>query len=66
MRLWDTSTDTQLGQPLSGHQGPVHGVAFSRDGRTLASAGTDGTVRLWDARTHIQLGPPLYANHGPV
>src|SRR5262249_31585836 len=32
---------------LTGHTDRVTGVAFTRAGRTLASAGADGVVRLW-------------------
>jgi WD40 repeat protein len=34
-------------------------VEFSAEGRTLATASADGTVRLWDVGTRQPIGSPL-------
>src|SRR5262249_9391628 len=54
IKLWDAQTRQELAT-LKGHYDNVSSVAFSPDGKTLASGSYHSTVKLWDAQTGQEL-----------
>jgi WD40 repeat protein/tRNA A-37 threonylcarbamoyl transferase component Bud32 len=62
--LWDLST-LALRHELVGHHEEITGLAFAPDGRTLATASLDRTVRLWNVASGQDL-LVLEGHAGPV
>ena len=67
--LWGMC-NARLRMTLRGSTEPVHCVAISPNGKTLAAASADGTIRLWDTSTgrqgltfdlHLSSGDPAFA-----
>ncbi|MEV0387542.1 WD40 repeat domain-containing protein [Nonomuraea sp. NPDC050643] len=63
VRFWDVAGRREAGRrlrpkddPLPGESASVYATRFSRDGRALATASNDGTIRLWDTATRRQIG----------
>ena len=52
--FWDVASGRETGA-LKGHGKGVTSVAFSRDGRLLASGSTDNTIKIWDVASKREL-----------
>jgi WD40 repeat protein len=57
VKVWDAHTGHEL-HTLRGHMAPVFSVAFSPDGKRLASVSLDRTVKVWDTQTGQELFSP--------
>jgi WD40 repeat protein len=54
VRIWDARTGDQV-RSIAGHSARVLSVAFSPDGRLLATGAGDGTASLWNVATGGEL-----------
>jgi WD40 repeat protein len=54
VQFWDVASGRQIAA-IKGHGRGVSKVAFSRDGKLLASGATDSTIKIWDAATQKEL-----------
>ena len=57
IKLW--KLNGSLVRTLKGHNDGINGIAFSPDGKRLASAGNDNKVILWDLDKFLQIEPVL-------
>jgi WD40 repeat protein len=72
-KLWDVASGEEL-LTLTGHTGFIEAVAFSLDGKFVATGSWDGTAKIWDATTgqilhslagHTdQVGQPAFSPNG--
>ena len=56
-QLWDAATGAAIGPPMS-PAGFLRAMAFSRDGKSLLTAGYPG-LEVWDVGTGRRIGPTL-------
>jgi WD40 repeat protein/class 3 adenylate cyclase len=59
--VWDTKTG-QVQETLTGHAGPVHGLAT--DGKTIYTSSLDGTIFAWDLSQTRGFGHQFTAGTG--
>jgi WD40 repeat protein len=64
IRLWTVGSGEEI-RHFGEHQASLNCLAFSRDGRVLATGGDDTLIHLWDVASGKELRP-YRAHEGPV
>jgi WD40 repeat protein len=61
VKLWNLALGQEVAT-LKGHQTEIGAVAFSPDGKTLASRSLDGVIKLWRAPTFAEIAAREHAS----
>lgn len=54
VEIWDVDTRKRI-QTISGHADCIYGVAFSPDGKSIATSSYDRLIKLWDVATGAEI-----------
>jgi WD40 repeat protein/energy-coupling factor transporter ATP-binding protein EcfA2 len=66
VRLWDPATGKAVGTAFTGHTDDVHAIAFTNDGRTMATGSVDKRVRFWQVDSRTPRGSPVIGHTADV
>ena len=63
---WSTVSGSLIWGPLSGHADDVASVAFSPDGKCIASGDDGGEIRVWDTASGYKMFSPHQRHMGSI
>jgi WD40 repeat protein len=66
IKIWNANEHKLLDQPLINHKNIVSSLAFSPDGKILASGSMDESIILWDTQSYRPIGQPFTEHQGNV
>ena len=66
VRLYDSGTHEQIGQPLSNVDSPMLSSAFAPNSERLATGTGSGSVLQWDIHEQTSLDPPIEGDVGMI